>query len=214
MKVLLVKNFAVLEEISEFTTSTSAIIGFVDRTMNKYKIDMTSRSIANAAAIVQNGDVKGIYHKSFLPNYSVFDEARYFSAGDDAGKLFWYEGIGIGISICEDIWIDDGPAEQQAKNGASLIININASPFDISKSKSRKENVIAKAKKLKIPILYLNTVGGQDELVFDGGSFLVNEVGELLYQANQFKEEIFHFDLELKTNEQNDPISSLQIRKN
>lgn len=206
------KNFAVLEEISEFTTSTSAIIGFVDRTMAKHKIDMTTRSIANAAAIVQNGDVKGIYHKSFLPNYSVFDEARYFAAGNDAGKLFWYEGIGIGISICEDIWIEDGPAEQQAKNGASLIININASPFDISKSKARKENVIAKAKKLKIPILYLNTVGGQDELVFDGGSFLVNGEGELQYQANQFKEEIFHFDLELKPIE-NYPTSSLQIRE-
>ena len=116
---------------------------------------------------------------------------RYFSAGDDAGKLFWYEGIGIGISICEDIWIEDGPAEQQAKNGASLIININASPFDISKSKSRKENVIAKAKKLKIPILYLNTVGGQDELVFDGGSFLVNEEGELHIRQINLRKKFF-----------------------
>lgn len=191
------KNYSVLEEIAEFSSESSAIIGFVDRTKDVNKTDLKSRGIANAAAIVQNGDVKGIYHKCFLPNYSVFDEARYFSKGNDPGKLFWYENIAVGISICEDIWINDGPASLQVKNGASLIININASPFDINKSTNRKKLVVEQAKLLGVPIIYLNTVGGQDELVFDGGSFIVNKNGEIIHQSNQFQEEIFHIELEL-----------------
>ena len=192
------KNYSVLEEIAEFSSESSAIIGFVDRNIDINKTDKKNREIANAAAIVQNGDVKGIYHKCFLPNYSVFDEARYFSKGSDPGKLFWYENIGVGINICEDIWINDGPSSSQVKNGASLIININASPFDINKSTNRKNLVIEQAKLLKVPIVYLNTVGGQDELVFDGGSFVVDKNGEIIHQSNQFEEEIFHIDLELE----------------
>ena len=192
------KNYSVLEEIAEFSSESSAIIGFVDRNIDITKTDKKNREIANAAAIVQNGDVKGIYHKCFLPNYSVFDEARYFSKGSDPGKLFWYENIGVGINICEDIWINDGPSSSQVKNGASLIININASPFDINKSTNRKNLVIEQAKLLKVPIVYLNTVGGQDELVFDGGSFVVDKNGEIIHQSNQFEEEIFHIDLELE----------------
>ena len=192
------KNYSVLEEIAEFSSESSAIIGFVDRNIDINKTDKKNREIANAAAIVQNGDVKGIYHKCFLPNYSVFDEARYFSKGSDPGKLFWYENIGIGINICEDIWINDGPSSSQVKNGASLIVNINASPFDINKSTNRKNLVIEQAKLLKVPIVYLNTVGGQDELVFDGGSFVVDKNGEIIHQSNQFEEEIFHIDLELE----------------
>ncbi len=191
------KNFAVLEEIAEFSTNTSGIIGFVDRKFDNRSSDKNSRTIANAAAIVQNGDVRGIYHKTFIPNYSVFDEARYFSKGSESDRLFWYEDVAIGINICEDIWIEDGPAEDQVKNGASLIININASPYDINKSESRKEIVKNKAAKLKVPIIYLNMVGGQDELVFDGGSFVVDETGEIVYQASQFDEEVFHLDLDL-----------------
>ncbi len=167
------KNFAVLEEIAEFSGRTSGIIGFVDRSLEEQTTDNVDRKITNAAAIVQNGDVKGIYHKCYLPNYSVFDEARYFAKGTKPEEIFWYEDVGVGINVCEDIWIDEGPAEEQVKRGASLIININASPFDIDKTKSRKEKVIHKAKKLNVPIIYLNMVGGQDELVFDGGSFVV-----------------------------------------
>ena len=192
------KNFAVLEEIAEFSGRTSGVIGFVDRSLEEQTMDNVDRNITNAAAIVQNGDVKGIYHKSFLPNYSVFDEARYFAKGTKPEEIFWYEDIAVGINICEDIWINNGPAEEQVKKGASLIININASPFDINKTESRKVNVRDKAKKLKVPILYLNMVGGQDELVFDGGSFLVDADGNIIYEAGQFSEEIFSFDLELE----------------
>ena len=196
------KNFAVLEELAEFSSSTSGVVGFVDRNFDDNHTDKQKRDIANAAAIIQNGDVKGIYHKCFLPNYSVFDEARYFAKGNNPGNVFWYEDIGIGISICEDIWIEDGPSSQQVENGASLIININASPYDQNKSDLRKELVVNQAKKLGVPIIYLNMVGGQDELVFDGGSFVVDGKGEILYQAQQFEEEIFYIDLDLEVKEQ------------
>ena len=196
------KNFAVLEELAEFSSSTSGVVGFVDRNLDDNHTDKQKRDIANAAAIIQNGDVKGIYHKCFLPNYSVFDEARYFAKGNNPGNVFWYEDIGIGISICEDIWIEDGPSSQQVENGASLIININASPYDQNKTDLRKELVVKQAKKLGVPIIYLNMVGGQDELVFDGGSFVVNGKGEIIYQAQQFEEELFYIDLDLEVKEQ------------
>ncbi len=196
------KNFAVLEELAEFSSSTSGVVGFVDRNLDDNHTDKQKRDIANAAAIIQNGDVKGIYHKCFLPNYSVFDEARYFAKGNNPGNVFWYEDIGIGISICEDIWIEDGPSSQQVENGASLIININASPYDQNKTDLRKELVVKQAKKLGVPIIYLNMVGGQDELVFDGGSFVVDGKGEVIYQAQQFEEELFYIDLDLEVKEQ------------
>ena len=196
------KNFAVLEELAEFSSSTSGVIGFVDRNLDDNHTDKQKRDIANAAAIIQNGDVKGIYHKCFLPNYSVFDAARYFAKGNNPGNVFWYEDIGIGISICEDIWIEDGPSSQQVENGASLIININASPYDQNKTDLRKELVVKQAKKLGVPIIYLNMVGGQDELVFDGGSFVVDGKGEIIYQAQQFEEELFYIDLDLEVKEQ------------
>ena len=196
------KNFAVLEELAEFSSSTSGVVGFVDRNLDDNHTDKQKRDIANAAAIIQNGDVKGIYHKCFLPNYSVFDEARYFAKGNNPGNVFWYEDVGIGISICEDIWIEDGPSSQQVENGASLIININASPYDQNKSDLRKELVVNQAKKLGVPIIYLNMVGGQDELVFDGGSFVVDGKGEIIYQAQQFEEELFYIDLDLEVKEQ------------
>ena len=195
------KNFAVLEELAEFSSSTSGVVGFVDRNLDDNHTDKQKRDIANAAAIIQNGDVKGIYHKCYLPNYSVFDEARYFAKGNNPGNVFWYEDVGIGISICEDIWIEDGPSLQQVENGASLIININASPYDQNKTDLRKELVVNQAKKLGVPIIYLNMVGGQDELVFDGGSFVVDGEGEILYQAQQFKEELFYLDLDLEVKE-------------
>ena len=196
------KNFAVLEELAEFSSSTSGVVGFVDRNFDDNHTDKQKRDIANAAAIIQNGDVKGIYHKCFLPNYSVFDEARYFAKGNNPGNVFWYEDVGIGISICEDIWIEDGPSSQQVENGASLIININASPYDQNKTDLRKELVVKQAKKLGVPIIYLNMVGGQDELVFDGGSFVVDGKGEIIYQAQQFEEELFYIDLDLEVKEQ------------
>ncbi len=206
------KNFAVLEELAEFSGTTSGVIGFVDRNLDNNHTDKQTRDIANAAAIIQNGDVKGIYHKCFLPNYSVFDEARYFAKGNNPGNVFWYEDVGIGISICEDIWIEEGPSLLQVENGASLIININASPYDQNKNNLRKEVVVNQAKKLGVPIIYLNMVGGQDELVFDGGSFVINGKGETLFQAKQFEEQLFYIDLDLEVKE-HQKRSTLEIRQ-
>ena len=194
------KNFAVLEEIAAYSGSSSAIIGFVDRSLNEDSTDNFDRKISNAAAIVQNGDVKGIYHKCFLPNYSVFDEARYFAKGNNPADLFWYDDIAIGINICEDIWIDNGPADRQVASGASIIININASPFDINKIDSRRNQVMEKAKKLNVPIIYLNMVGGQDELVFDGGSFVLNSNSKLCLQSSAWIEEINCAEIKINNN--------------
>ena len=192
------KNFAKLEELAALSGETASIVGFVDRSVNNQKIDAQKRGIANAAALIQGGDVKGIYHKCFLPNYSVFDEARYFDQGKDLDKIFWFEDIGVGINICEDVWIGDGPAEAQVAAGASIIININASPFDISKSESRKEVITKKSNELDVPFVYLNLIGGQDELVFDGGSFVTDREGEILYEASEFEEELFHIDIPIE----------------
>ena len=195
------KNYAKLEELAILSGETAAIVGFVDRAVNSNKIDAHNRGIANAAALIQDGDVRGIYHKCFLPNYSVFDEARYFDQGSEMDKIFWFDDVGIGINICEDVWIGDGPAEAQVGNGASMIININASPFDISKSASRKDIITKKSKDLGVPFIYLNLVGGQDELVFDGASFVTDSNGELMYEAAEFEEELFNLDISVRVKE-------------
>ena len=207
------KNFAKLEELAALSGDAAAIVGFVDRSVNGKNIDARKRGIANAAALMQDGDVKGIYHKCFLPNYSVFDEARYFDQGTEKDKIFWFDNIGVGINICEDVWIGDGPAEAQVENGASIIININASPFDILKSVSRKEIVTKKSKALGVPFVYLNLVGGQDELVFDGGSFVTDSGGKLVYEASEFEEELFHLDISVDTKEHKTN-SRLRLRNN
>ena len=207
------KNFAKLEELAALSGETAAIIGFVDRSVNSNNIDAQNRGIANAAALIQDGDVMGIYHKCFLPNYSVFDEARYFDRGIEKDKIFWFEDVGVGINICEDVWIGDGPAEAQVQKGASIIININASPFDILKPVSRKDIVTKKSKDLGVPFVYLNLVGGQDELVFDGGSFVTNGDGELIYEASEFEEEFFHMDISVEVRE-NTASSKLRLSTN
>jgi len=207
------KNFAKLEELAALSGDAAAIVGFVDRSVNSKNIDARKRGIANAAALMQDGDVKGIYHKCFLPNYSVFDEARYFDQGTEKDKIFWFDNIGVGINICEDVWIGDGPAEAQVENGASIIININASPFDILKSVSRKEIVTKKSKALGVPFVYLNLVGGQDELVFDGGSFVTDSGGKLVYEASEFEEELFHLNISVDTKEHKTN-SRLRLRNN
>ena len=205
------KNYAKLEELAILSGETAAIVGFVDRAVNSNKIDAHNRGIANAAALIQDGDVRGIYHKCFLPNYSVFDEARYFDQGSEMDKIFWFDDVGIGINICEDVWIGDGPAEAQVGNGASMIININASPFDISKSASRKDIITKKSKNLGVPFIYLNLVGGQDELVFDGSSFVTDSNGELMYEAAEFEEELFNLDISVRVKEKASS-SSLRLR--
>ncbi|OIO40563.1 MAG: hypothetical protein AUJ75_00110 [Candidatus Omnitrophica bacterium CG1_02_49_10] len=162
-----------------------AVIGFVDRDKNG--------GIYNAAAFIQNKRIKGTYHKMRLPNYGVFDEKRYFKEGRSP-FIFRLGGTSIGVTICEDIW-EDGIAALLKKKGAKAIINISSSPYHMGKSLLRENLVRKQAKRLGAWFFYNNIVGGQDELVFDGGSMIFDKRGKLIARAAQFTEELIVTDL-------------------
>ncbi|TRZ83916.1 MAG: NAD+ synthase, partial [Actinobacteria bacterium] len=164
-------NLSTLAQIVKSVGDTIAVIGFVDR-------DSVSGNIFNAAAVCRNGAVLGVYRKHLLPNYNVFDEQRYFTPGV-ANPLFTVNDICFGVTICEDIWQADGPVAEQASLGAVLNININGSPFHGGKLDVRHELLSARAHDNKCVIAYVNQVGGQDELVFDGGSTVWSGDGSL-----------------------------------
>jgi NAD+ synthase (glutamine-hydrolysing) len=153
----------------------------------------------NAASFVLGGTVLGSYYKQHLPNYSVFDEKRYFEAGEEAGVVD-FEGVRVGLTICEDIW-QHGPVEQSVNAGAGLVININASPYhidEVDRAEQRLPVVSERARTLGVPIVYVNQVGLQDELVFDGASFVVDAAGTLTQRGRYFKEQVLvsEFDLD------------------
>jgi len=179
-------NLSCLERVIKATGDIVSIVGFVDR----------NDGIYNAAAVISDHRLIDVYHKIHLPNYGVFDEYRYFKPGNRY-PVYDMDGIKFGINICEDIWREDTPAEVQASSGADLIININASPYHMGKTSQRQEIVRSLAKRCGVTIAYLNLIGGQDELVFDGGSFVIDNDGRTLIMANQFKEELLIVDLEV-----------------
>ncbi len=150
----------------------------------------------NMAGAIYDGKLLYEYAKQVLPNYQVFDEYRYFEPGQAVGVIH-FRGVNLGISICEDIW-DGGPLEKLKKSGADLMLNLNGSPFHVNKQTIRKNLVKKRALDLDVPIVYVNQVGGQDELVFDGGSMSVNRKGKLISALPQFQEvmELTNFDLE------------------
>ncbi|MDP3048316.1 MAG: NAD+ synthase [Thermodesulfovibrionales bacterium] len=180
-------NLEALSRVIENTKDIAAVVGFVDR---------KDSILYNAAAIIQNCRMIGVYHKVFLPNYGVFDEYRYFRAGTET-PVYRIEDINIGVNICEDIWYPEGPAKYQAIAGAEVIFNINASPYHMGKSHLREKMVSERASDNKIVIAYLNTVGGQDELVFDGGSFITDKTGEIIVRGKQFEEEMIISEIAL-----------------
>jgi NAD+ synthase (glutamine-hydrolysing) len=163
----------------------TAVIGFVDRYNDIY----------NAAAVISEGKLAGVYHKHYLPNYGVFDENRYFQAGRKA-PIFLVNGVHVGVTICEDIWYPTGPMTMQAHAGAEVIININGSPYHAGKEIFREEMLATRAADDSVIVVYLNLVGGQDELVFDGGSMVFNEQGTLIARAKQFEEDMLIVDLD------------------
>lgn len=144
--------------------------------------------LANAASLLCNGRVEATYHKHCLPNYSVFDEMRYFTSGSEACVLSIL-GKRIGLTICEDIW-QVGPVEAAVAKGADVVVNINASPFHIDRIAERHAIVSDKARSCGVPIVYVNQVGGQDELIFDGASFVVDAHGEVTQRAEQFRDKL------------------------
>ncbi len=143
----------------------------------------------NAAALIGEGEIKAVYYKQMLPNYSVFDEKRYFDAGQ-APCVVEVKGVKIGLSICEDIWYPT-PAQQAVQAGAQLIINLNASPFHLNKRQQRIDIVAEQARFTRCPVVYVNLIGGQDELVFDGGSFVVDATGKLAQIEPCFEEGLY-----------------------
>lgn len=142
----------------------------------------------NSAAILHNGQQKGFYHKQFLPNYGVFDERRYFDKGRNQ-VLFDYKGITIGLLICEDLW-EESPISELKKQGADVVISLNASPFQAGKQNQRKELLAKRSSDESLPILYVNAVGGQDDLVFDGGSMVVQADGSIVHEASRFLQQM------------------------
>ena len=151
----------------------------------------------NSAAILHNGHQKGFYHKQILPNYGVFDERRYFDKGRNQ-VLFDYKGITIGLLICEDLW-EKGPIAELKKQGADLIISLNASPFEIEKQDNRKTMLAKRSRENNLPIVYVNAVGGQDDLVFDGGSMAVQADGSVAHEAPRFMNQLLLATLDVKT---------------
>lgn len=143
----------------------------------------------NCALVIERGAVLACYKKQFPPNYQVFDEKRYFAAGTDTCVIS-LRGVSVGLTVCEDIW-SDGPVEQAAAAGAKLLLNLNASPYDIGKQARRKALLERKARENRISIVYANLVGGQDELVFDGGSMVFDHSGALAVEVPQFEEGLY-----------------------
>jgi NAD+ synthase (glutamine-hydrolysing) len=181
-------NLDALKRIKEEVRDITAIVGFVDRKDDIY----------NAAAVIHNRTVKDVYHKVHLPNYGVFDEHRYFQVGTRAPVYAVGDTI-VGVNICEDIWYPEGPAHIQSLYGAEVIININASPYHIGKSDFREKMLSTRATDNAVIVAYLNTIGGQDELVFDGHSLVVDENGGVICRGNQFEEDLIIVDLNLES---------------
>ena len=179
-------NLKVLDEIVRRMRGITAVVGFVDRGKDG--------ELYNAAAVIANGKVIGVYHKHALPNYSVFDEKRYFTPGKNTG-LFALNGVPFAVDICEDIWIPDGVFLDQAKAGARLILNISSSPYEAGKRVEREKLIAGVAKTTKAHVAYVNLVGGQDELVFDGASMVVSPDGKILARGAQFKEDLVLCDI-------------------
>jgi NAD+ synthase (glutamine-hydrolysing) len=200
-------NLAALERITEASGNTVTVVGFVDRVASDHHPDdSVPRSLANAAALIGNGKRLGTYHKALLPNYGVFDEARYFVPGPEVDQVWTVGEVNCGVSVCEDIWSPDGPPTQQAKAGAEILLNINGSPYHLGKGEERAELLAAQARASGVPVVYLNLVGGQDELVFDGESMVFDATGQLIYRAPQFKEELFHVDIEIGRDQPTDDV--------
>jgi NAD+ synthase (glutamine-hydrolysing) len=180
-------NLDALSKLAARTRRCAAVVGFVDQ----------DRDLYNAAAVCADGDIVGRYHKRLLPNTSVFDEARYFTPGHDSDPLELYVigGVKVGISICEDIWSPFGALAEQAAAGAEVNININGSPFRTGKGAVRERMLATRATDAHCAVVYVNQVGGQDELVFDGGSLVFDHEGTLLARGSQFEEQLLIVDV-------------------
>jgi len=178
-------NLKQLQTVVDASSGVSVVVGFVDE----------DGEIFNAAAFIRDREIKAVYHKVFLPNYGVFDEERYFAVGHRC-PIFEQNGIRIGLTVCEDCWYPAGPMAWQAEHGAEVLININGSPFHAGKRIEREKMVAERAADYGAFVVYVNTVGGQDELVFDGNSVVFDPRGEVIAHAASFEEELLVCDID------------------
>ena len=176
-----------LEQVVAASRGIAVVVGFPHADGDLY----------NAAAVAYDGKLVDIYHKMYLPTYGVFDEDRYFRAGRRC-PVYVINGVGVGVNICEDIWYAMGPTAVQREAGAELIVNINGSPYDAGKGSFRERMVATRAQDNGLFVSYTNMVGGQDELVFDGGSMVFDHRGELVVRGPQFQEALVMADLDVE----------------
>jgi len=177
---------AALERVRAEIKGVTVMVGYPD-----YADD----TIYNAAALIRDGKLLANYHKQELPNYLVFDEKRYFKPGQES-RVVEMNGIRVGLLICEDIW-EPKPARAARDAGAQLLVVINGSPYSLQYQRRREDIVRARIKDTGLPVVYVNLLGGQDELIFDGGSFAMNAAGEIVQRAAPFKEELYAVDIDL-----------------
>ncbi len=180
-------NIAKMREVARASKGIAVVVGFVDAGSDVY----------NAAAVAYNGAVVGVYHKMHLSHYGVFDEERYFKAGAERA-VYVINGAAVGVNVSEDVWHDDGPTVAQRAAGAEVIVNINGSPFHAGRRGLREKMLATRAADNGLFVAYLNMVGGQDELVFDGASAVVDPMGEVVAEGRQFEEELVVADLEVE----------------
>jgi NAD+ synthase (glutamine-hydrolysing) len=181
-------NQAAVAKVAARTGRCVAIVGFVD----------SGRDLHNAAAICAGGEIVGVYRKRLLPNYAVFDEQRYFTAGYEPLELYVVGGVRVGVSICEDAWSPTGPIASQGLGGAELVVNINASPYFAGRLAGRERMLATRAADASCGLVYVNQVGGQDELVFDGASLVFDGDGDLVARARQFAEDVVIVDIDTR----------------
>ena len=181
-------NMAAMERVVAASQDIAVLVGYVG----------VDPDTSNAAAMGYGGAMVDAYHKMYLPNYGVFDEDRYFRRGDTC-PVYTINGVKVGVGICEDIWYSVGPMAVQREAGAELIVNINASPFHAGKRDQREKMIATRATDNELFVAYLNAVGGQDELVFDGASVISDSGGTLVSRAEAFREELLIVDLEIES---------------
>ncbi len=177
----------------------AALAGEITRSVVVVGVAHRDDDVYNAAAVIAGGEVRGIYRKHHLPNYSVFDEKRYFQAGREP-LVFGYGDVTFGVNVCEDVWYPDGPAVAQAgEGGAELLLVLSSSPYFRGKTRDRERMLATRAADNVACVAFVNQVGGQDELVFDGSSVILDEHGDVLARAHAFEEDLIVADLDLES---------------